>query len=137
MDILDIKNWIGWSEVVILNSPNIRTITEDGKEIGDKIINKTNPGLKFDFKFESMPSKDFPVNGYPYSMTQIKMNLTRTEQSRKKIFGSYHASTGIFAIISLISFFIPPDVVPGRMGLLITLYLILINAYREYTVIFF
>ena len=64
-------------------------------------------------------------------MTQIKMNLTRTAQSRNTIFGGYHASTGIFAILSLVSYFIPPDIVPGRMGMLITLYLILINSYNS------
>ena len=126
----DIKNWIGWSKVVVLNSPKVITI-ENGTEIEGKIINKTNPGLKFDFTFESKPSKTFPVTGYPYSMTQIEMNLTRTVQSRRKIFGSYHASTVIFAAISLVSYFIPPDIVPGRMGMLITLYLILINSYNS------
>ena len=126
----DIKNWIGWSKVVVLNSPKVITI-ENGTEIEGKIINKTNPGLKFDFTFEPKPSKTFPVTGYPYSMTQIEMNLTRTVQSRRKIFGSYHVSTVIFAAISLVSYFIPPDIVPGRMGMLITLYLILINSYNS------
>ena len=55
----------------------------------------------------------------------------RTDKSRKKIFGSYHASTGIFAGLSLVSYFIPPDIVPGRMGMLITLFLILINSYNS------
>ena len=70
--ILDLKNWIGWSEVVVLNSP---LFTKENEKI--KSTNLTNPRLKFDFTFESLPSKTFPVNGYPYSMTQIKMNLTR------------------------------------------------------------
>ena len=128
----DIKNWIGWYKVVRLKSPKLRTISNDGVEVQDnKTISITNQGLKFGFEFESLPSKTFPVNGYNYSMTQIRMNLTRTQESRRKIFGAYHGSTFVFAAISLISYFIPPDVVPGRMGMLITLYLILINSYNS------
>ena len=55
----------------------------------------------------------------------------RTERCRYKIFGSYHALTGIFATLSLVSYIIPPDIVPGRMGVLITLYLTLINSYNS------
>ena len=55
----------------------------------------------------------------------------RTGRSRNKIFASFHLTTGIFAILSLVSYVIPPDIVPGRMGMLITLYLILINSYNS------
>ena len=34
-------------------------------------------------------------------------------------------------MLSLVSYFIPPEIVPGRMGMLITLYLILINSYNS------
>ena len=37
----------------------------------------------------------------------------------------------IFAILSQISYFINPDIVPGRMGMLIMLYLIQINTYAS------
>ena len=70
---LDLKNWIGWSEVVILNSP----MFSNGNEKVKSISNTSNSRLKFDFSFESLESKTFPVNGYPYSMTQIRMNFTR------------------------------------------------------------
>ena len=40
-------------------------------------------------------------------------------------------TTGIFSALSLVSYFIPPDIVPGRMGMLITLFLILINSYNS------
>ena len=33
----------------------------------------------------------------------------------------------ILVIISWVSFFIPPDTVPGRMGLLVTIFLVLSN----------
>ena len=75
-------------------------------------------------------SSMFLDDGNEYSQTQIKMTFKRTEKSRTKIFGGYHATTAIFALLSLLSFFIQPDAVPGRMGMLIMLYLIQINAYK-------
>ena len=37
----------------------------------------------------------------------------------------------ILSFSSAVSVFIPPDIVPGRMGMLITLFLILINSYNS------
>ena len=45
--------------------------------------------------------------------------------------GGYYIPTGIFAILSMISYFIDPDVIPGRMGLLVTLFLISSNVYNS------
>ena len=36
-------------------------------------------------------------------------------------------------VVSWISFLIPPDIVPGRMALLITLFLVLINIFNNVT----
>jgi len=87
--------------------------------------------MKFHFTFESLKSSTFQQANYTYSMAQIRMNLTRTDKSRQKIFAGYHVTTGIFSALSLVSYFIPPDIVPGRMGMLITLFLILINSYNS------
>ena len=43
----------------------------------------------------------------------------------------YFAPTGMFSFLALISYFIDPDVVPGRMGLLVTLFLISSNTYNS------
>ena len=56
----------------------------------------------------------------------------RTKRSRNRIFTRFHVTTAIFAILSLLSFSIQPDVVPGRMGMLIMLYLIQINTYNSF-----
>ena len=45
--------------------------------------------------------------------------------------GGFYLPTGIFAILSMISYFIHPEVVPGRMGLLVTLFLISSNVYNS------
>ena len=41
--------------------------------------------------------------------------------------------SGMFVIVSWISFLIPPEVVPGRMALLVTLLLVLINIFNNVT----
>ena len=43
----------------------------------------------------------------------------------------YFAPTAIFALISLVSFSIDLAMVPGRLGLLVTLYLIMTNVYMS------
>ena len=37
----------------------------------------------------------------------------------------------MFVIVSWVSFLIKPEVVPGRMGLLVTLFLVLINIFNS------
>ena len=59
------------------------------------------------------------------------MTFKRAKTSQKKIFGSFYKDTAIFAILSLLSYFIHPDSVPGRMGMLVMLYLIQINTYSS------
>ena len=46
------------------------------------------------------------------------------------LIGSYYLPTGVFAILSNISYFIRPDIVSGRMGLLLILLLISSNVYN-------
>ena len=49
----------------------------------------------------------------------------------KRRFKSYYLNvylpTGLLAITSLIGFLIPPDIVPGRMALLVTIFLVIVN----------
>ena len=44
-----------------------------------------------------------------------------------KHFLNYYAPSLTFVVVSWASFIVPPDVIPGRMGLLITLLLVLVN----------
>ena len=68
---------------------------------------------------------------YIPALVQVKLEFERTKRSRNRIFTGYHVTTAIFAILSLLSFSIQTDTVPGRMGMLITLYLIQINTYNS------
>ena len=44
-----------------------------------------------------------------------------------------HPHLGLFVIVSWISFLIPMDVIPGRMALLVTLFLVLVNIFNNVT----
>ena len=59
------------------------------------------------------------------------MDFKRNDKSRSEIFSRYHGQTETFSLLSLISFSINQDDVSGRMGLLVLLYLIQINLYKE------
>ena len=41
--------------------------------------------------------------------------------------------SGMFVVVSWISFLVPPDIVPGRMALLVTVFLVLINIFNTIT----
>ena len=45
----------------------------------------------------------------------------------------YYLPSGLFVVVSWVSFLIPPEVVPGRMALLITLFLVLTNIFNTIT----
>ena len=49
---------------------------------------------------------------------------------RKKVY-TFFGTTSMIASLSLISFFVPRENVPGRLGVLVTLYLLLINVYTN------
>ena len=87
-----------------------------------------NGHLPFDFK---MKPQDYTK---PENYTTFFYNCTKTGiiliLKRNKIpVNNFYMPTGIFATLSMISFVINPDLVPGRMGLLITLFLISTNVY--------
>ena len=133
--LMNINNWSGSKYRVMFSKPKIYTndgFYTEGKEIGGNEFElKTDGRLDYNFKFESLPSLTFEDSGYEYTQAQVKIDFKRTDKSRTEIFGGYHATTAIFSILSLLSFFINPDVVPGRMGMLIMLYLIQINTYNS------
>ena len=39
----------------------------------------------------------------------------------------------MFVVVSWISFLVPPDIIPGRMALLVTVFLVLINIFNNAT----
>ena len=46
---------------------------------------------------------------------------------------TYYLPTGMFVIVSWISFLVPPESVPGRMTILVTVFLCLVNIFNSIT----
>ncbi|TRY78448.1 hypothetical protein TCAL_14393 [Tigriopus californicus] len=65
-----------------------------------------------------------------YSITGIEITFTR---HKLKYLIVYYLPSGLFVVVSWASFLIPPEVVPGRMAMLITLFLVLINIFNIVT----
>ena len=65
--------------------------------------------------------------GMNYSVAGFELVLTR-----KMTFYivTYYLPSGLFVVVSWISFLVNPEVIPGRMTLLITLFLVLINIFN-------
>lgn len=65
-----------------------------------------------------------------FSLAGFEMKLERHFMS---YIITYYLPSGLFVVVSWISFLIPPDIVPGRMALLITLFLVLVNIFNNVT----
>ena len=70
------------------------------------------------------------MNIHPCPATGIEMKLSR---HLLKYLIIYYLPSGLFVVVSWVSFLIPPDVVPGRMAMLITLFLVLTNIFNMIT----
>ena len=124
-----LKNWIGSIRRVILTPPILMTNDEDGNNLeADEI---TLPGGKYEFNFKTLPTSVFKDGGDTGSMAQVEINFKRTSASQNQVFGGYYIQTATFATLSLLSYFIKQSVVPGRMGMVITLFLIQVNTYNS------
>ena len=71
------------------------------------------------------------IDEFGYSQAGIDFALIRKHRDMEYLLGSFYLPSALFAVISLASFCIKPDTVPGRMGMIITLFLILINNYTS------
>ena len=65
-----------------------------------------------------------------YSQTGYEMRLKRNSL---KYLVNYYLPSGLFVLVSWVGFLIPPEIVPGRMTLLVTLFLVLINIFNNIT----
>ena len=94
-----------------------------------KLENSNNNHLPYDIWIEvKSPFSHYNV-GFESPFTGIDFVLKRNTISL--LIGGYFVPTSIFALLSMISYFISPEVVPGRMGLLVTLFLIASNVYNS------
>lgn len=89
--------------------------------------------LDYDIQISPLEEADKMFVGGPlgnYSLAGFEMILQR-HVSHYII--TYYLPSGLFVVVSWISFLVPPDVIPGRMALLVTLFLVLVNIFNNVT----
>ena len=80
---------------------------------------------EFDVSFVNLSDKTFSQHlGEEFSVTGFNVELKR---SPTPFYMNVYLPTGLLTIISFIGFLIPVEVVPGRMALLVTVFLMLVN----------
>ena len=90
-----------------------------------------NSVLDYTVKIQNLPPHEQTYNnGGDYSVAGIEITLKR---KMTHYIISWYLPSGIFVIVSWISFLVPPEIVPGRMALLITVLLLLVNNFNSIT----
>ena len=83
---------------------------------------------KYEVVFEELPSENRTMIaeavGKPYSVAGFQFRLTRVFG---QIFTNTYLPCMMLLLISFIGFFNPVQMVPGRMALLVTIFLMLVN----------
>ena len=111
-----------------LSQPNVKygsIQTTSGTE--NIIIDSAYSPVPFDVEITSMETYNESEYGFTFSYSGLTMNLRRSDLGL--LLGGYFVPTAIFALLSLVSFAVDLQMVPGRLGLLVTLYLIMTNVY--------
>ena len=93
-----------------------------------------NSVLDYTVNIQNLPPHKQNYEGYYgddyYSVAGIEITLKR---KMTHYIISWYLPSGIFVIVSWISFLVPPEIVPGRMALLITVLLLLVNNFNSIT----
>ena len=91
--------------------------------------NKNQRHLQHIINFEPLAEEDrsFGVQGNEFALCGFTINVRRT---RVQIIFQVYITSILFVIVSWVSFLIKPEIVPGRMGLLVTIFLVLINIFN-------
>jgi len=103
------------------------------KKFGYSSKKSNSIALDYEITIEPLKDKD-KVLDYGslgnFSLSGFEMVLTRYVST---YIITYYLPSGLFVIVSWISFLIPMDVIPGRMALLVTLFLVLVNIFNTVT----
>ena len=102
---------------------------------GNDVIKLNNHGgLQFDASIQAKDSILVPLldgdDNITFSYSGVDFSFVRSANEINKLLISYYFPSGAFAILSLFSFFINPLVVPGRMGMLVTIFLVVTTTYN-------
>jgi len=86
--------------------------------------------LQHFLRIESLPAKfkqvDLPSGTYAACGIQVRL-----QRKQMQFLVQVYLPSFMFVVTSWVSFLIKPEVVPGRMGLLVTLFLVLINIFNS------
>ena len=118
---------------VILNQISLHTRHGNTIEISppNGVTTFNSSGLSFDVQLRT--PKTFLLDGYDSEMPVVAINFYLLRKSEKfhQLIITYYIPSGAFAFLSLFSFFVKPEMVPGRMGMLVTIFLIVIGIYKS------
>ena len=112
----------------ILNISSIRQETKDeviASESQPVLVETTN--LPYDIYVSPGPTGTEMVQREENTYVLVKFSITRSQNGRLQMISSYFLPTALFAHLSLVSYLIKPEIVPGRMGMLVILFLILVT----------
>lgn len=94
--------------------------------------NETNQrNLQYSIRMAPLPpqSQTFSIrSGFVYKTCGFNIILSR---GRSQIFFQVYLTSAMFVIVSWLSFIIKPEVVPGRIALLVTTFLVLVNVFNS------
>ena len=116
------------SDYVMFDSPMVFK-GQNNVSIGEESMNIPTKRLPYTISVESLNTSIVYTLNRKRSATGVRFHFARN--SIGLLLGGYYLPTGIFASLSLVSFIIKPEIVPGRMGLLVTLFLISTNVYGQ------
>ena len=76
--------------------------------------------------------KYFELNHQPNNSSfGIQIHFERNEEGKSGILINYHLMCGTLVLVATVNFLIDPKIVPGRAGLLVTLFLVLANFFSS------
>lgn len=113
---------------IVLNSVKLSYHNLNTNESGDPIM-ILDANIPYNVKVWVKPSFTHEYNDNEYSSTGIVLVFYR--KTLGHLLGSFYMPTLMFAAISTVSFFIHPSIVPGRMGMVVTIFLITSNIYTS------
>ena len=94
-------------------------------------INLKSPTLSNDENGYAIKSFEGYASLKDSSIFGIRINFERNSKGTNGILINYHLMCAILVLVGSINFLIDPKVVPGRAGLLVTLFLVLTNFFSD------
>ena len=130
--IWNLRNLHGRINQVKLNPPKIYSGPNNTETLVDQPPASLNTTIAaFDIQIRPLKSSQEIFRNHEYSQARIEIQMTRKLSGTFKLIGSFFLPTLLYSSLSLFSFAIQPETVPGRMGMLVTLFLIVTNVYSS------